>query len=50
MQALIARLLDDPPRERYRRQSEAILAGRRIYGPAAVAIQLREALTGLPTA
>jgi glycosyltransferase involved in cell wall biosynthesis len=44
MKRTIATIMRDPPRERYRRQSQAILAGRRIFSPAAVATQLRAAL------
>jgi len=44
MRELILSIARDPPRERYRRQSEAILAGRRIFQPAAVGSQLRDIL------
>jgi hypothetical protein len=44
MKELTAAILRDPPRQRYRQQSESILAGRRIFGTAAVAEQIRRAL------
>lgn len=44
MREVILAIAREPPRERYRRQSEAILAGRQIYGPSAVATQLRDIL------
>jgi glycosyltransferase involved in cell wall biosynthesis len=44
MKGLIASILRDPPRDRYRQQSRNILATRRIFEPAAVAVELRAAL------
>ncbi|HVT08249.1 MAG TPA: hypothetical protein VHO67_12395 [Polyangia bacterium] len=41
MRAVVGGILKDPPRARYRRQSENILARRSIYGPAAVGDELR---------
>ncbi|HVY38699.1 MAG TPA: hypothetical protein VHM31_12210 [Polyangia bacterium] len=41
MRAVIDGILKDPPRARYRRQSENILARRSIYEPAAVGDELR---------
>ena len=45
MKNLVATILRDPPRDRYRKQSQNILASRGIYQPHAVATQLREALS-----
>jgi hypothetical protein len=45
MRSLVEGLLQEPPRERYRRQSETILARRVLYGPEAVGEQLRSILT-----
>jgi hypothetical protein len=44
MKRLITSILRDPPRDRYRQQSRNILATRRIFEPAAVAVELRAAL------
>jgi hypothetical protein len=44
MRELIASLISSPPRERYRQQSENILAGRHIFEPDCVARQLGESL------
>jgi len=44
LEAVVAGILREPPRERYRRQSENILARRQIFGATAVAAQLREIL------
>jgi hypothetical protein len=44
MKRLIATILRDPPRDRYRQQSRNILATRRIFEPEAVAVELRAAL------
>lgn len=41
MHAVIASILKEPPRARYREQSENILARRSLYGPAAVGDELR---------
>lgn len=41
MRAVIDGILKDPPRARYRQQSENILARRSVYGPAAVGDELR---------
>jgi hypothetical protein len=46
MKELAAGILRDPPRERYRRQSQNILTGRSVFGTAAVAQQLRGVLDG----
>jgi hypothetical protein len=46
MRHVTAGILRDPPRERYRQQSQNVLAGRRIFGTAAVAEQLRGVLDG----
>ena len=45
MRSVIEGLLRDPPRERYLRQSETILARRALFGPEAVGEQLRSILT-----
>jgi glycosyltransferase involved in cell wall biosynthesis len=44
MREVVDGLVRDPPRDRYRRQSQNILDHRGIYGPAAVGAQLREVL------
>ena len=44
MRAVVAGIVKDPPRARYRQQSENILARRSIYGPAAVGDELRRLL------
>lgn len=44
MKSVVASILRDPPRERYRRQSENVLAHRALFGTAAVAAELRTAL------
>jgi len=44
MKSVVASILRDPPRERYRRQSENVLAHRALFGTAAVAAELRAAL------
>ncbi len=41
MRDVVAGILKDPPRARYRQQSENILARRSVYGPAAVGDELR---------
>ncbi|HSS39594.1 MAG TPA: hypothetical protein VLT58_12575 [Polyangia bacterium] len=41
MRAVVAGILKDPPRARYRQQSENILARRSVYAPAAVGDELR---------
>ncbi|HMF40269.1 MAG TPA: hypothetical protein VKQ32_06230 [Polyangia bacterium] len=44
MKSVVASILGDPPRERYRRQSTNVLAKRDLFGTAAVAAELRAAL------
>jgi len=44
MKSVVASILRDPPRERYRRQSTNVLAKRDLFGTAAVAAELRAAL------
>lgn len=41
IRAVVTRILKDPPRARYRQQSETILARRSVYGPAAVGDEIR---------
>ncbi len=44
LKSIVADIVRDPPRERYRRQSETILARREIFSSRAVAAQLRRIL------
>ena len=44
MKTVIVSILRQPPRERYRQQSQNILMGRGIFAPPSVAVQLRDAL------